>query len=68
MGGHEKVEQALSFLRDRRPLGDTMEADELLLQVELLDLLGEEGIQNLPLLERLQYLDEEVTALDPYSS
>ena len=45
-----------------------MEADELLLQVELLDLLGEEGIQNLPLLERLQYLDEEATALEPYSS
>ena len=26
-------------------------------QVELMDLLGEEGIQNLPLLERLQHLD-----------
>ena len=24
--------EALNFLRDRRPLGDTMEADELLLQ------------------------------------
>lgn len=57
LGGEEKVDQALNFLRDRRPLGDTMEADELLLQVELMDLLGEEGIQNLPLLERLQHLD-----------
>ncbi|CAK9083937.1 unnamed protein product [Durusdinium trenchii] len=47
LGGDEKVDQALNFLRDRRPLGDTMEADELLLQVELMDLLGEEGIQNL---------------------
>ena len=28
-------------------------------QVELMDLLGEEGIQNLPLLERLQHLDRE---------
>ena len=27
-----QVDQALSFLRDRRPLGDTVEADELLLQ------------------------------------
>lgn len=26
-------------------------------EVELMDLLGEEGIQNLPLLERLQHLD-----------
>ncbi|CAJ1383035.1 unnamed protein product [Effrenium voratum] len=56
--GEDKLDQALNFLRDRRPLGDTMEADELLLQVELLDLLGEEGIHNLPLLERLQQLDQ----------
>eukprot|EP00931_Biecheleriopsis_adriatica_P053933 TRINITY_DN31692_c0_g1_i1.p1 TRINITY_DN31692_c0_g1~~TRINITY_DN31692_c0_g1_i1.p1 ORF type:complete len:653 (+),score=145.20 TRINITY_DN31692_c0_g1_i1:147-2105(+) len=58
LGGHEEVERALSFLHDRRPLGDTMEADELLLQVELLDLLGDEGIQTLPLLERLQHLEQ----------
>ena len=28
-------------------------------QVELLDLLGDEGILNLPLLERLQQLDQQ---------
>ena len=28
----EEVDTALNFLRDRRPLGDTVEADELLLQ------------------------------------
>ncbi|CAE7038846.1 Serine/threonine-protein kinase Nek5 [Symbiodinium microadriaticum] len=59
LGGEDKVDTALNFLRDRRPLGDTVEADELLLQVELLDLLGDEGILNLPLLERLQQLDQQ---------
>eukprot|EP00439_Symbiodinium_sp_Y106_P062645 s2238_g9.t1 len=47
LGGEDKVDTALNFLRDRRPLGDTVEADELLLQVELLDLLGDEGILKL---------------------
>jgi hypothetical protein len=52
LGGEEKVDQALNFLRDRRPLGDTMEADELLLQVEGLFLVEHfrEGIyRDIPL-------------------
>mmetsp|Transcript_124563 Transcript_124563/g.240351 ORF Transcript_124563/g.240351 Transcript_124563/m.240351 type:complete len:653 (-) Transcript_124563:7-1965(-) len=57
LGTSCKVDQALSFMRERRPLGDTIEADELLLQVELLDLLGDEGLHALPLLERLLALE-----------
>jgi len=64
LGGEANVERALIFLHDRRPLGDTMEADELLLQVELLDLLGDEGIQTLPLLERLQQIQEELSRFE----
>lgn len=57
LGGSAKMDQALSFLRNRRPLGETIEADELMLQVELGDLLGDEGLQALPLLERLVELE-----------
>jgi len=57
LGSPEQVDRALSFLRERRPLGETLEADELLLQVELLDLLGDEGLHTLPLLERLVALE-----------
>lgn len=64
LGSAERVEWALSFLKERRPLGDTVEADELLLQVELLDLLGEEGLQTLPMLERLISLE---VSLNPCS-
>lgn len=55
--GIEALDRALGFLRERRPLGDTLEADELLLQVEVLDLLGEEGQRALPLLERYLALE-----------
>mmetsp|Transcript_5439 Transcript_5439/g.9469 ORF Transcript_5439/g.9469 Transcript_5439/m.9469 type:complete len:660 (-) Transcript_5439:2-1981(-) len=57
LGNQGAVDRALGFLRERRPLGETMEADELVLQVELLDLLGDEGIGALPLLERLLALE-----------
>lgn len=57
LGTEEQVSRALGFLRERRPLGETVEADELLLQVEVLDLLGDEGLRALPLLERLMALE-----------
>merc|ERR1712187_231373 len=40
LGTEAQVGRAVSFLRERQPLGDTDEADELLLQVELLDIVG----------------------------
>jgi len=52
LGSDEQVQRAVKFLRERQPLGETEEADELLLQVEILDLLGDEGVHALPLLER----------------
>jgi len=58
LGAPAQVDKALAFLRKRKPLGDTVEADELLLQVELLDLLGEEALHTLPLLEKLQALED----------
>eukprot|EP00929_Paragymnodinium_shiwhaense_P091994 TRINITY_DN51878_c0_g1_i1.p1 TRINITY_DN51878_c0_g1~~TRINITY_DN51878_c0_g1_i1.p1 ORF type:complete len:647 (-),score=94.20 TRINITY_DN51878_c0_g1_i1:141-2081(-) len=57
LGSEEKMDKAIGFLRNRRPLGDTIEADELLLQVELLDELGDDGVRQLPLLERLIALE-----------
>lgn len=57
LGAEAQVEKALGWLRERRPLGETVEADELLLQVETLDLLGDEGLHALPLLERLVSLE-----------
>jgi len=63
LGGRAQVDKALGFLRERRPLGDTAEADELLLQVELLDILGDDGLHALPHLERLLMLES--TVLDP---
>eukprot|EP00747_Dinoflagellata_sp_TGD_P051593 gnl/TRDRNA2_/TRDRNA2_147438_c0_seq1.p1 gnl/TRDRNA2_/TRDRNA2_147438_c0~~gnl/TRDRNA2_/TRDRNA2_147438_c0_seq1.p1 ORF type:complete len:477 (-),score=61.74 gnl/TRDRNA2_/TRDRNA2_147438_c0_seq1:95-1474(-) len=58
LGTDEQVDRALGFLKERRPLGDTLEADELLLQVEVLDLLGDEGLHALPLLERCLALED----------
>mmetsp|Transcript_113847 Transcript_113847/g.327146 ORF Transcript_113847/g.327146 Transcript_113847/m.327146 type:complete len:684 (+) Transcript_113847:122-2173(+) len=57
LGEPARVDQALNFLRNRRPLGETLEADELMLQVELGDLLGDDGLSALPLLERLVELE-----------
>jgi len=52
LGSFSQVDQALGFVRERRPLGETVEADELLLQTELADILGDENMHALPLLER----------------
>jgi len=57
LGGTARLDQAFDFLRNRRPLGETVEADELMLQVELGDLLGDDGLQALPLLERILELE-----------
>lgn len=65
LGGRAQVDKALGFLRERRPLGDTAEADELLLQVELLDILGDDGLHALPHLERLLMLESTVPNLQP---
>lgn len=68
LGTEEQVNRALGFLRERRPLGlgeaVEAEADELLLQVEVLDLLGDEGLRALPLLERLLALESRTA--DPF--
>jgi hypothetical protein len=65
LGGRPQVDKALGFLRERRPLGDTAEADELLLQVELLDILGDDGLHALPHLERLLMLESTVLDSNP---
>jgi len=57
LGSEAQVDVALDFLRQRKPLGDTNEADELVLQIEILDLLGDEGLHALPLLEKCLSLD-----------
>jgi serine/threonine protein kinase len=67
LGGVAQVRKAMGFLRERRPLGDTAEADELLLQVELLDILGDEGLHALPHLERLVALEAMVASVHPNS-
>jgi len=46
-------------------LGDTAEADELLLQVELLDVLGDDSLHALPQLERLMALETLIATADP---
>eukprot|EP00927_Polykrikos_kofoidii_P076811 TRINITY_DN7383_c0_g1_i1.p1 TRINITY_DN7383_c0_g1~~TRINITY_DN7383_c0_g1_i1.p1 ORF type:complete len:534 (+),score=91.13 TRINITY_DN7383_c0_g1_i1:306-1907(+) len=63
LGTEAQVDQALNFLRERKPLdvdGETDEADKILLQVELLDLVGDEGLHALPLLERCLTLEKEI--------
>eukprot|EP00928_Gymnodinium_smaydae_P008017 TRINITY_DN1287_c0_g1_i2.p1 TRINITY_DN1287_c0_g1~~TRINITY_DN1287_c0_g1_i2.p1 ORF type:complete len:339 (+),score=75.11 TRINITY_DN1287_c0_g1_i2:783-1799(+) len=57
LGTSAQVDKALDFLRERQPLGETEEADELLLQVELVDHIGDEALHALPLLERLLALE-----------
>eukprot|EP00927_Polykrikos_kofoidii_P076814 TRINITY_DN7383_c0_g2_i1.p1 TRINITY_DN7383_c0_g2~~TRINITY_DN7383_c0_g2_i1.p1 ORF type:complete len:575 (+),score=93.69 TRINITY_DN7383_c0_g2_i1:124-1848(+) len=63
LGTDAQVDKALSFLRERKPLdvdGETDEADKILLQVELLDLVGDECLHALPLLERCLTLEKAV--------
>lgn len=57
LGTEGQVEHALAWLAERQQLGETAEADELMLQVEVLDFLGDEGLHALPLLERLATLE-----------
>lgn len=57
LGSEAQVDRALRFLRERQPLGDSEEADEILLQVEILDYIGDEGVHALPLLERCLKLE-----------
>merc|ERR1712217_595133 len=57
LGNEVQVERALGFMRERQPLGETDDADELLLQVEISDFIGDEGVHALPLLERCLELE-----------
>lgn len=67
LGSHDQVESALEFLRSRRPLLSdgqdcAEETDEVILQIEIVDLFGDEGLQALPLLERYLALSMHVPA------
>jgi len=62
LGSEPQVESALCFLRDRQSLGETDDEEEILLQVELVDLVGDEGLDALPLLERCLSLEAQVLA------
>lgn len=53
----ERVDRALEFLRVRRSLFEATDADELILQIEVGDLLGDEGLHALPLLEQYVALE-----------
>merc|ERR1712070_1234056 len=52
LGSAEKVDHALNFMRERRPLVESGETDEMILQIEVCDLFGDVGLLVLPLLER----------------
>lgn len=58
LGTAAQVDSALAFLRDRKPLGETDESDEMVLQIEIMDMLGDDGLHALPLLERLLALEQ----------
>mmetsp|Transcript_49016 Transcript_49016/g.152043 ORF Transcript_49016/g.152043 Transcript_49016/m.152043 type:complete len:605 (+) Transcript_49016:104-1918(+) len=62
LGTEPQVERALLFLRERQSLGETDDEEEILLQVELVDLVGDEGLDALPLLERCLSLEAQVLA------
>lgn len=57
LGSETEVDNALRFMRERQPLSETEDADELLLQVEIVDLFGDDGLHALPLLERCLALE-----------
>eukprot|EP00927_Polykrikos_kofoidii_P049802 TRINITY_DN43811_c0_g1_i1.p1 TRINITY_DN43811_c0_g1~~TRINITY_DN43811_c0_g1_i1.p1 ORF type:complete len:436 (-),score=79.29 TRINITY_DN43811_c0_g1_i1:33-1340(-) len=62
VGSSDVVNQALNFLRERNPLCDGGAEDEMVLQIEIIDQFGDEGLHALPLLERylaLEALDRE---------
>lgn len=60
LGTAAQVDQALAFLRDRKPLAESDESDEIVLQIEIMDLLGDNGLHALPLLERCLALEQRV--------
>jgi len=57
LGSALQVEKALTFLSERRPFCEADVADEMVLQIEIVDAFGEEGLQALPLLERCLVLE-----------
>lgn len=63
LGTEEKVDNALCFVRERQPLGETDETDELMLQVEICDSLGDDALDAVPLLERYIALDAVVSGV-----
>jgi len=68
LGSTQQLDHALDFMRSRRPLlsedGDQAAHadDEVLLQIEIVDEFGDEGLQALPLLERYLVLDAKIVA------
>jgi len=59
LGSEDQVDTGISFMRERKPLGDTAEADEMVLHIEIGDVLGENGLHALPLLERYLALEQQ---------
>eukprot|EP00930_Biecheleria_cincta_P100869 TRINITY_DN9249_c0_g1_i1.p1 TRINITY_DN9249_c0_g1~~TRINITY_DN9249_c0_g1_i1.p1 ORF type:complete len:461 (+),score=77.22 TRINITY_DN9249_c0_g1_i1:119-1384(+) len=58
LGSDERVQEALEFLRERRPLwGDGDVLEEEILQIELVEQFGDAGLHALPLLERCMALE-----------
>mmetsp|Transcript_81389 Transcript_81389/g.225386 ORF Transcript_81389/g.225386 Transcript_81389/m.225386 type:complete len:448 (-) Transcript_81389:50-1393(-) len=57
LGTETQVDEALAFLKERKPLGDNEESDEIVLQIEMMDLFGDDGLHALPLLERCLALE-----------
>lgn len=59
LGSLAQVDRALDFLRERPPLRvDSDEEEEMVLQIEIVDLFGDEGLHALPLLERCLALEK----------
>lgn len=56
-GSHAQLERAVAFLRERCPLIEAIETDEMVLQIEVFDHFGDVGVQALPLLERCLALE-----------
>lgn len=61
LGTQAQVDRGICFLRERRPLGDSAEDDEMMLQIEIVDVLGENALHALPLLERYLVLEAQCT-------
>lgn len=66
--GFDHVDRALAFIAERKPLCAAEDADEIVLQIEMYDLFGEEGINALPLLERCLALESRNVPSDAHAS